>query len=113
MGAELQTWLPHESSLFSVPLVSKVSNSFTPAVYHNFANVNLGSSVVQALLKDGTFLLRAICRNPESEAGLKLSERGVEVARGDTGDRNSLVNAMRGCEAVFAVRGAVGDHAGS
>ncbi|KAJ6585542.1 hypothetical protein B0H19DRAFT_1250346 [Mycena capillaripes] len=55
------------------------------------------------LLKDGTFTPRAITRNPESEASLKLKERGVEVVKGDTGDKTSLVNALRGSEAVFAV----------
>ncbi|KAJ7751739.1 hypothetical protein DFH07DRAFT_825976 [Mycena maculata] len=62
-----------------------------------------GSSVVEALLKDGTFTPRAITRNPESEAALKLKERGVEVVKGDSGDKASLVTALQGSEAVFAV----------
>ncbi|KAJ7123608.1 hypothetical protein C8R44DRAFT_840549 [Mycena epipterygia] len=64
-----------------------------------------GSAVVDALLKDGTFTPRAITRNPESEAALKLKERGVEVVKGDSGDKASLIGALRGSEAVFAVRG--------
>ncbi|KAJ7123619.1 hypothetical protein C8R44DRAFT_875803 [Mycena epipterygia] len=62
-----------------------------------------GSSVVEALLKDGTFTPRAITRNPESEASLKLKERGIEVVKGDSGDKPSLIGALRGSEAVFAV----------
>ncbi|KAJ7912405.1 NAD(P)-binding protein [Mycena leptocephala] len=34
---------------------------------------------------------------------LKLKARGVEVVKGDTADKASLVNALRGSEAVFAV----------
>ncbi|KAJ7110578.1 hypothetical protein C8R44DRAFT_633913 [Mycena epipterygia] len=62
-----------------------------------------GSAVVEALLKDGTFTPRAITRNPESDASLKLKERGVQVFMGDSGDKASLVSALRGSEAVFAV----------
>ncbi|KAJ7734193.1 hypothetical protein DFH07DRAFT_130009 [Mycena maculata] len=62
-----------------------------------------GSSVVEALLADGTFAPRAITRNPDSETALKLKERGVEVVKGDNGDKASLVAALQGCEAVFGV----------
>ncbi|KAF7345252.1 NmrA domain-containing protein [Mycena sanguinolenta] len=62
-----------------------------------------GSAVVEQLLTDGTFTPRAITRNPESEASLKLKARGVEVTKGDTGDKASLVAALRGSEAVFAL----------
>ncbi|KAJ7434021.1 hypothetical protein B0H11DRAFT_2119499 [Mycena galericulata] len=62
-----------------------------------------GSAVVESLLKDGTFIPRAITRNPESEASVKLKERGVEVVKGDSGDKASLLSALRGSEAVFAV----------
>ncbi|KAJ7732073.1 hypothetical protein DFH07DRAFT_968556 [Mycena maculata] len=62
-----------------------------------------GSSVLEVLLKDSTFTPRAITRNPESEAALKLKERGVEVVQGDSGDKASLVRALHGSEAVFAV----------
>jgi uncharacterized protein YbjT (DUF2867 family) len=61
--------------------------------------------VVDALLKDGSFVPRAISRDPESEASKKLKARGVEVVKGDPVDKASLVSALRGSEAVFAVRG--------
>ncbi|KAJ7490587.1 hypothetical protein FB451DRAFT_1079377 [Mycena latifolia] len=62
-----------------------------------------GEAVVNALLKEGTFTPRAVARNPESEAALKLKARGVEVVKGDPLDKASLGSALRGSEAVFAV----------
>ncbi|KAJ7490655.1 hypothetical protein FB451DRAFT_1552294 [Mycena latifolia] len=62
-----------------------------------------GSAVVEALLKDGTFTPRAISRDPESEASLKLKARGVEVVKSDSGDKAALVDALHGSEAVFGV----------
>ncbi|KAJ7602902.1 NAD(P)-binding protein [Mycena polygramma] len=62
-----------------------------------------GSSVLEALLKDRTFTPCAISRDPESEAAQKLKARGVEVVKGDTADKASLVSALRGSEGVFAV----------
>ncbi|KAJ7490660.1 hypothetical protein FB451DRAFT_1389423 [Mycena latifolia] len=62
-----------------------------------------GAAVLHALLKDGTFTPRAIARNPDSEAALKLKAQGVQVVKGDSFDKASLVNALHGSEAVFAV----------
>ncbi|KAJ7785230.1 hypothetical protein DFH07DRAFT_726509 [Mycena maculata] len=62
-----------------------------------------GSTVLEALLKDGTFTPRAITRNPDSEAALRLKERGVEVVEGDSSNKASLVRALQGSEAVFAI----------
>ncbi|KAJ7769136.1 hypothetical protein DFH07DRAFT_915238 [Mycena maculata] len=62
-----------------------------------------GSSVIDALLKDGTFVPRAITRNPDSEAAQKLKARGVEVVKGDPLDKASLLRALPGSEAVFAM----------
>ncbi|KAJ7330341.1 hypothetical protein DFH08DRAFT_882414 [Mycena albidolilacea] len=62
-----------------------------------------GASVLQKLLKDGTFSPRAITRDTKSEAAVKLQQQGAEVVRADTADKASLVNALRGSEAVFAV----------
>ncbi|KAJ7912411.1 hypothetical protein B0H13DRAFT_2007472 [Mycena leptocephala] len=67
------------------------------------ATGNQGASVLEAVLKDATFTPRAITRDPESAASLKLKARGVEVVKGDTADEASLVDALRGSEAVFAV----------
>ncbi|KAJ7017443.1 hypothetical protein C8F04DRAFT_979365 [Mycena alexandri] len=62
-----------------------------------------GSAVVDALLKDGTFVPRAITRDPNSATSQKLKARGVQVVRGDSLDKTSLVTALDGSEAVFAV----------
>ncbi|KAJ6479672.1 hypothetical protein C8R45DRAFT_906117 [Mycena sanguinolenta] len=62
-----------------------------------------GGAVVDALLKDGIFVPRAICRDPDSEASKKLKARGVEVVKADLTDKPSLVTALRGSEAVFGV----------
>ncbi|KAJ7738370.1 hypothetical protein B0H16DRAFT_1694844 [Mycena metata] len=61
------------------------------------------SSVVQALLKDGTFTPRAITRDPASDPAQKLKAQGVEVVKGDSLDKPSLLNALHGSEAVFVV----------
>jgi uncharacterized protein YbjT (DUF2867 family) len=65
---------------------------------------NSGNAVIQALLKDGTFTPRAIVRNPDSDAALNLKAQGVDVVKGDGLDKESLVSALRGSEAVFGVR---------
>ncbi|KAJ7668808.1 hypothetical protein DFH06DRAFT_1378901 [Mycena polygramma] len=62
-----------------------------------------GTSVVNVILADGTFAVRAVTRNPTSEAATKISERGAQIAKADLMDKASLVEAMSGSEAVFAV----------
>ncbi|KAJ7808678.1 hypothetical protein B0H14DRAFT_2460902 [Mycena olivaceomarginata] len=62
-----------------------------------------GNAVIQALLKDGTFTPRAIVRNPDSDAALNLKAQGVDVVKGDGLDKESLVSALRGSEAVFGL----------
>ncbi|KAF8181933.1 hypothetical protein K438DRAFT_1937900 [Mycena galopus ATCC 62051] len=67
------------------------------------ATGNQGSSVVQRLLKDGTFTPRAITRDPKSAAALALQAQGAEVVKADMADKASLVDALRGSETVFTV----------
>jgi len=62
-----------------------------------------GSSVIDALLADKTFTVRAVTRNPDSDASKALKGRGVEVVKGDLNDKQSLVKALKGSEAVFGV----------
>ncbi|KAJ7464980.1 NAD(P)-binding protein [Mycena galericulata] len=62
-----------------------------------------GAAVVKALLKDGTFSPRAIGRDPDSESARKLKASGIEFVKGDSSDKASLVSALRGSEAVFAM----------
>jgi len=62
-----------------------------------------GSSIVQALLVDGTFIPRAITRNPNTEKTMKLKTLGAEVAQADLWDIDSLKRVLSGVEAVYGV----------
>jgi uncharacterized protein YbjT (DUF2867 family) len=62
-----------------------------------------GSSVLKAVLADGTFTPRAITRNPESDAAKKLSAQGIEVVKGDLFNKESIIKAINGSQAVFGV----------
>jgi uncharacterized protein YbjT (DUF2867 family) len=62
-----------------------------------------GSSVVAALQADGTFVPRAITRNKNSNAALKLASQGVEVVEADLWNKESLVKALAGSECVFGL----------
>ncbi|KAJ7670900.1 hypothetical protein DFH06DRAFT_143087 [Mycena polygramma] len=77
---------------------------FSPRIVTVFGATGLqGTSVVNAILADGTFTVRAVTRNPTSAAAKKLSERGAQIAKADLMDKASLVEAMSGSEVVFAV----------
>jgi saccharopine dehydrogenase-like NADP-dependent oxidoreductase len=47
-----------------------------------------GSSIVDVLLQDGTFSVRALTRNPDSEKAKKLKAKGVEVLKFDSNNRD-------------------------
>ena len=49
-----------------------------------------GSGVVNALLASGKFTVRAVSRNPGSDAAAALTKRGVEVIKGNLLDAASL-----------------------
>jgi uncharacterized protein YbjT (DUF2867 family) len=61
-----------------------------------------GGFIVDALLKDFSYKVRAITRNPQSEAGKSLAARGAEVFQADN-SYSSLVAAFKGSYAVFAL----------
>ena len=61
-----------------------------------------GGAVVEALLTRGHHV-RALTRNSASPAANRLREQGVEIAVGDFTDRDSLVRAARGADAVYAM----------
>ncbi len=61
-----------------------------------------GGAVVEALLTRG-HQVRALTRNPASQAANRLREQGVEIAVGDFTDHDSLVRAARGVDAVYAM----------
>src|ERR1700761_626986 len=62
-----------------------------------------GGSVINALLKDPSYKVRGITRNPQSEAAQALAARGVEVVKADLNDLSSLTVAFAGSYAIYAV----------
>ena len=62
------------------------------------ATGNQGKSVVDALLKDGTFHVRAISRNPKSYVG-----NAHEVVKGDLTNLDMLTESFKGAHGVFVV----------
>lgn len=64
-----------------------------------------GGGLAQAILADpaGEFALRAITRNPDSEAAQALRERGTEVVKADLADEASLRAAFEGADAAYLV----------
>jgi uncharacterized protein YbjT (DUF2867 family) len=62
-----------------------------------------GGGVVSALLAAGEFSVRAISRNPQSDAARALGARGVEVVQGDLLEPKSLGRAFEGAEGAFVV----------
>jgi uncharacterized protein YbjT (DUF2867 family) len=61
-----------------------------------------GGACVEALLTRG-HQVRALTRNSASPAANRLRERGVEITVGDFSDRDSLMRAARGADAVYAM----------
>ena len=57
-----------------------------------------GKGVVNALIKDGTFKVRAITRNPDNYSG-----KANEVVKADLNDLSSLTAAFKGAHGVFVV----------
>jgi len=64
-----------------------------------------GGAVARALLAEGRWQVRAISRNPNSEAARRLAGRGFEVAAADMDDPASLRAALKGVHGVFSVQG--------
>ncbi|KAL1745471.1 hypothetical protein HDZ31DRAFT_36422 [Schizophyllum fasciatum] len=62
-----------------------------------------GSSVVRALLEDGTFKPRAVTRDVNSATARKFAEQGCEVVQADMGNKDSVKDAVAGAETVFVV----------
>lgn len=63
-----------------------------------------GGATIQHLLKDGTFQLRAMTRNPESDGAKRLAEQGVQVVKGDLDDEASIDEALASVWGVFGVQ---------
>ncbi|KAI9215931.1 hypothetical protein BC828DRAFT_409989 [Blastocladiella britannica] len=76
------------------------------------ATGNQGGSVVDTLLAEGKWAVRALTRNPESDAAKALIVRGATVAKVDLDEPATLSSAFAGATAVFAVTNG-GDAAGA
>jgi len=62
-----------------------------------------GGSVVSSFLQDGTYQVRGITRNANSEKAVALRKLGVEVVSGDLNDESSLAQAFKDATLIFAV----------
>jgi uncharacterized protein YbjT (DUF2867 family) len=64
-----------------------------------------GGGLARAILDDPScgFTVRALTRNPDSEAARALADRGAELARADLDDADSLAAAFSGCHGAFCV----------
>jgi uncharacterized protein YbjT (DUF2867 family) len=59
----------------------------------------VGSRLVRQLLSDGRYIVRCLSRRPESLSSV-LGD-GVEVVKGDAGDAQSLLTALRGVDVAY------------
>ena len=64
-----------------------------------------GGGLARAILEnpDGPYALRAITRNPDSDAARALADAGAEVVVADLDDEESLVRALDGVHGAFFV----------
>lgn len=62
-----------------------------------------GGSVITAALNEGTWKIRGITRNVNSNAAKALTAQGVEMVTADLNDEQSLVKAFHGSTAIYAV----------
>ncbi|KAK4060786.1 uncharacterized protein Triagg1_10629 [Trichoderma aggressivum f. europaeum] len=62
-----------------------------------------GGSVIDVLLKDDTFHIRAITRNSQSQSAKDLAAKGVELIQSTTNDVSSLTAAFQGSSIIFGV----------
>lgn len=61
-----------------------------------------GGAVARVLLARG-HQVRALTRNPDAEAAQRLARRGARLVTADLRDRERLIAAMQGVDAVFAM----------
>jgi uncharacterized protein YbjT (DUF2867 family) len=62
-----------------------------------------GGGVARHLLERGRYAVRALTRNPASDAARALADAGADVVAGDLADPASLRHALAGCYGVFGV----------
>lgn len=86
-----------------------MSNSNGGPILVTGATGKQGGAVVRALLQAGG-TVRAMTRDPQSDAAQALAAQGVEVAKGDFNDSASLDAALAGVGGVFSMQ--MGSHPG-
>ncbi|KAH7335891.1 hypothetical protein B0J17DRAFT_719537 [Rhizoctonia solani] len=69
-----------------------------------------GSSVVEYLLRDGGYRVRAVTRNPTSSAAQELKNRGAEIAMCDLGNLEQVTLALEDAYAVYGVTIVLWEH---
>jgi uncharacterized protein YbjT (DUF2867 family) len=62
-----------------------------------------GGGVARHLLDRGTFKVRTMTRQPDSESAKLLQQQGAEVVQADLEDLASIRRAVHGCRGVFGV----------
>ncbi|UKZ76897.1 hypothetical protein TrVFT333_004612 [Trichoderma virens FT-333] len=64
-----------------------------------------GGSVIDILVKDDKYRIRAVTRNCQSQSAKDLVARGVEVVQATTNDVSSLTAAFQGSSIIFGSSG--------
>lgn len=71
------------------------------------ATGNQGGSVIRSVLEDvelsKQFKIRGVTRDPSKADAQELQKKGVEMVKADVEDKESLRNAVKGANTVFAV----------
>ncbi|KAH8113593.1 NmrA-domain-containing protein [Phellopilus nigrolimitatus] len=78
-----------------------MTNEIKPLIVVTAATGAQGSSVVDYLLKDGSFRVRAVTRNTDSEKARALVARGAEVVSANYNDPEAVRKAFEGAYGVF------------
>jgi hypothetical protein len=64
---------------------------------------NQGGSVAQRFLKDPSWCIRGLTRNPSSPAAQKLAAQGIEIVQADLDKVGTLIAAFQGANLIFSV----------
>jgi uncharacterized protein YbjT (DUF2867 family) len=67
------------------------------------ATGNIGSAVVDSLLKKQLWNIIALSRNPDGARSKALIARGIKVLKADLKDKASLIQAFKGAQYVFGM----------
>jgi len=78
-------------------------NSSESSILVTGATGRQGGAVIRSLIKNKVSV-KALSRTPDSISSQQLKTMGVSVIKGDMGDPESLIQAMKGCYGVFSVQ---------